>query len=308
MRSSVPSIRNQRQGVPSKSNVVIGAARGYSFEQLRPFFLSLRRTGFAGDSVLLWSELSAETRSSLEQSGVKLVPIGYTGNGAENPWSRAWPIIRPLTAAPIGPRLRCWLFKRLLNIATSRFIHALDFLEANIDRYCNVLLSDVRDVIFQDNPFREAQNHPLIAFLEAPHVKFGEEPKCNDAWIRNNYGSARLERLKGYRISCCGTVMGEISSVISYLRNFVGEIQNLKSLAWGADTSIHNVLVRDVMKSQFYVAENFVDVATIGNVLREDIRHNPAGLITGPDGRPVPIIHQCPPERVPSLCGALGIV
>src|SRR5262245_32575339 len=119
--------------MPKKPNIVIGAARGYSFEQLRPFFLSLSRTTFDGEIVLLWSELSLETRTALQQFGVTFVHVGYAGNGPENPWSRAWPLIRPLMGKPLGSKLKHSIYKRILNIGTSRFIHALEFLEGRSD-------------------------------------------------------------------------------------------------------------------------------------------------------------------------------
>ena len=288
-----------------KRNVIIGAARGYSFEQLRPFFLSLSRTTFDGESVLLWSELNLETRAALQQLGVTLVHIGYAGNGPENPWSRFWPLFRMFAAAPIGSLLKRGIYKKLLNIGTSRFIHALDFLENRTDLYGNVLLSDVRDVIFQDDPFRNQLRCNLVAFLEAPQLKFGEEPNYNDRWIYNNYGMKTLDNLRGFRISCCGTVMGNACSIVEYLRNFVAEIGKLKTLSWGADTSVHNVLVRDVMKNDFCISENLERVATLGNECFEKIRYDASGLLLGRDGRPVPILHQCPPEILHSLYRSL---
>src|SRR6185369_15575690 len=115
-------------------------------------------------------------------------------------------------------------------------------------------------------------------FLEAPHMKFGDEP-MNDEWIAVNYGATMTEKLKGTRISCCGTVMGTQMGMIDYLEVFIAEIRRLKSVAHGADTSIHNVLVRDVLAKEIAIAENFLHA--VGTI-------NPAmmtGLVPDAEGR-----------------------
>lgn len=285
-----------------KPNLVIGAVRGYAFEHLRPFVVSLQRTPFRGDLVLLWNSLSPDTVTALEQHGVQPVPFSYRGSGALNSWSRFWPRFRSVLQCPIGDGFRRAIYKKILNLAFVRYVHTYEFLRANRGKYGKVLMTDVRDVIFQDDPFRDPLPADMVAFLEAPHMKYGAEP-MNDGWIVENYSKNMLSGLIGKRISCCGTVMGTEEGTIDYLRTFLAEIPRLHSLEHGADTSIHNVLV-DRLQGRMAVAENMTDaVGTIGANAMSDFKLNPDGLIVQPGGHPVPVLHQY--DRHPEVAARL---
>jgi len=200
---------------------------------------------------------------------------------------------------------RRFIYRRILNLALVRYIHILDYLESRVSGYENILLTDVRDVVFQEDPFRDPLPAEIVAFLEAPKMKFGVEPLFNDPWVRGNYGDAMLERLAGERISCCGTVMGSSRGIVSYLRAFAHEIPKLRSVAHGADTSVHNVLVRLTLTDRVAIVDNLHGaVATIGCNAIGELRLSSSGLVLGEDHRPVPVVHQY--DRHPELVNCLS--
>ena len=274
-------------------NLILGTVRDYSFEDIRLFVVSLRKTSFQGDLILFWSNLSSETRVALEQYGVRLVHFNFRRrSGCLNSWSRFWPYIRPVVNGPCGNQFRKFVYLKILNLAFVRYLHYLEFLKLNADKYNNVLLTDVRDVIFQDDPFRDPLPAELVAFLESAKFIYGSEP-INDTWIRQNYDQKTLDNLAGHRISCCGTVMGKSSAMLDYLRGFLAEIQKLTSIEHGADTSIHNVLVRNMLSQRFGIADNLAGaVATLGNEPFENLKFSANGQLLGKDGRIVPVIHK----------------
>jgi hypothetical protein len=275
-----------------KNNLVLGAVRDYTFEQLRPFVVSLKRTSFKGELVLLWNHLSPATLAALQEHGAKLVYFEYRGSGTLNSWSRFWPQVRPVVRLPLGESFRRSIYGKILNLPVVRYLHALKFLEAHCGEYLNILLTDVRDVIFQDDPFRDSLAGDVVAFLEAPHMKFGDE-SMNDGWIRDNYGEATSSRLAGKRISCCGTVMGTEVGMVDYLRAFVAEIGRLKSVSHGADTSVHNILVRESLVDRIAVVENFQSaVGTINTSPLSSAVIGSDGRVLGPSGFPVSVLHQ----------------
>jgi hypothetical protein len=275
-----------------KPDLVIGAVRGYKFEQLRPFVVSLKRSGFQGDLVFLWNSLADETRAELERHGAKLVHFDYRGSGSLNSWSRFWSQIRPLLRLPVGNSFRTAVYKKILNLAFVRYLHALDFLEQNRGRYRNVFLTDVRDVIFQDDPFCDQLPGDMAAFLEEPHMRYGHEP-MNDGWLLENYGPEMTAKLKDARISCCGTVMGTEAGMVRYLRAFVAEILRLRSVAHGADTSVHNVLLHERLSGKISVIENFQGaVGTVNSDALDKLTVGASGLVVGIDKRVVPVLHQ----------------
>jgi len=289
----------------NKANLVLGAVRGYSFEQLRPFVISLKRTKFHGDLVLLWNNLSPETLAALRDHGVILVPFEYHARGPLNFWSHFWPIIRLVEIFPISNPRRHAIYKRILNLTFVRYVHVLDFLEDNCNRYERILLTDVRDVVFQDDPFRDPLPGEITAFLESPKMKYGAEPLYNDPWMCQNYSKMKLRQLSGQRISCCGTVMGTEKGLLEYVRAFVGEIRKLRSVAYGADTSIHNVLVRDVLRKQTALVENLQGaVATIACNASGELQLGTGGVVLDPLGRSVPVLHQY--DRHPELVARIS--
>jgi hypothetical protein len=280
-----------------RRNAVLGTIRGYDFAQIEPFARSLRRASPATELVLFHNSLDRASRQRLAEDGATLIPIRYNGYGAENRWSRVWPLLRTIANLPVGNHLRKIAYRQVLNIATVRFVCALDFLEQNRSHYDHVLLSDVADVIFQANPFSEHLDGPIVAFLEAPHLIFGSEPRFNDVWIQNIYDADTLSRLSGHRISCCGTVLGSVDGIILYLRAFLEEIRKLRSLAWGADTAIHNVIIREVLNDKVHIAENMEGaVGTLGNESPERLNKSPEGLVRSRSNKIVPILHQYTPE------------
>lgn len=273
-----------------KKNLVLGAIRGYQFSDLAPFVKSLRQTAFDGDVVLLWNTIDDETRRQLEEHDVKLVHFPYRG-GALNSWSRFWPWVKPVVALPISDYARTTIYRNILNLAFVRYIHALDFLQRSAGSYDKVLLTDVRDVVFQADPFRDELPGDVVAFLESPQMTYGEEP-MNDGWIVENYNHQMLQHLVGQRISCCGTIAGSLSGLLKYLQAFNNEIRHLKSVAHGADTSVHNVLIRRNAFHAFEIAENYLSmVGTVGPAF-DEIMIGEDDLVRAPSGRPVPVLHQ----------------
>jgi hypothetical protein len=290
-------------GQDRKPNLVLGAVSGYTFADLRPFVVSLKRTNFSGDLCLLHTNLSKDTLAALRDHGVMLVHFDYRGQGALNSWSRFWPRIRPLLGLPVGEPLRRAVLDRILNLAFVRYLHAQDFLERNRGKYANVLLTDVRDVVFQDDPFRDPLPSDIVAFLETANMLIGVEP-MNTGWIRENYGEAMVARLSGKRTSCCGTVMGTSEGMETYLEAFEAEMMSLPSVAHGADTSVHNVLVHEGLKERVSLVENLAGaVGTIGADLSNQLSLDPKGLVVNPRGVPVPVLHQY--DRHPALASSL---
>jgi hypothetical protein len=284
-------------------NLVLGAVCGYAFAELRPFVVSLKRTSFNGDLCLLYTNLSEETLAALREHGVKLVHFDYRGQGALNSWSRFWPQIRPLLALPVGNVLRRAVLDRILNLAFVRYLHAQDFLQQNQGKYANVLLTDVRDVVFQDDPFRDPLPSDIVAFLETADMRFGVEP-VNTNWVRENYGEPMVIKLSGKRTSCCGTVMGTSEGMEAYLAAFTGQMLILPSVAHGADTSVHNVLVYEVLRERVSVVENLAGaVGTIGADTSNQLSLDTKGLVVNERGVLVPVLHQY--DRHPALASNL---
>jgi hypothetical protein len=286
----------------SKRNLVLGAIRGYRFEQLKPFVVSLKRTDFSGDLVFLYNHLSSETLNSLQEHGVTPVPFAYRGSGALNSWSRFWPVLSPVVRPFNGSGLGRTILKNILPLQTARFFHYREYLESHRNEYQYVLLTDVRDVLFQADPFLDFHAE-LMAFEESNRVPLKDEKMFNAGWIEHLFGREALEQIGRYPVLCSGTIMGEINAVIEFLAEFERALLNAKNIGeGGSDQGLHNYLCRKLVPGDVEVCGNGAgSVLTMvpGLVEGVDFEVGESGEVLGSNGRPISVLHQY--DRHPAL-------
>ena len=178
----------------NKKNLVLGAIKGYSFEQIRPFVVSLKRTPFDGDLVLFCSRVSAETRAALVEQGAKLVSFQYRGSSSWNSFSRFWPMIAPVVRKLHGSPMARKMLRYIAPLQTARFFLYRDFLAAHNSEYGNALLTDVRDVFFQADPF-PGFNSELMVFEEDANLRLADDKRNSTLLGSSNFsGPAALDR------------------------------------------------------------------------------------------------------------------
>ena len=94
----------------------------------------------------------------------------------------------------------------------SRYQYYFDYLNNN-KIYQKVLLTDSRDVFFQNDPFNFHYKKYLNFFLEDDYIK---NSSVNIKWIKRTTGKLILEKIKGKKISCCGQVIGRYQNILDY--------------------------------------------------------------------------------------------
>ena len=107
-----------------------------------------------------------------------------------------------------------------------RFYLYADYLKNNL-KYRSILLADVRDVIFQDNPFEELPASFLYLFKEDSTLKIQDEP-YNSFWLKYFYGDATVELIKDNNIICCGTILGSQKQIMKIVKIINEEMLQLK--------------------------------------------------------------------------------
>lgn len=245
-------------------NLVIGAAGGYTFDQLAPFVRSLRGARYADEIVILNYGLADETKASLGRHGVI--------------------VMNPDSPAPIS------------NINQARYSAYAAFLRRNTRRYHRVFVSDVRDVIFQSNPFL-LDTGPGLACFGENGVIGGDNYNSN--WIKDLYGDAALKYLADKTVACSGTIMGSVDSMQACLDRMVREIQEHRGTElWGRDQGIYNYLLWTDRLQDTRLFMNGVGVYTLALVPGADIKFNAKADIISKYGAPA-VIHQY--DRHPML-------
>ena len=257
---------------PHGTPMVMGLAAHYGPRELAPFVDSLRGTGYEGEVVLLTYGCKPDTAAYLRRQRVRMVP--FHGLGA-----------------------------MAMSMNSSRMHRYLDvLLEAALnsgDPAPNgpVLLTDVRDVVFQANPFPFPPNPagglpaPLVFFMET-HRTIGDCP-INADWMQRAFGAGVAASMAAEPISCAGTLMGTRAGVTDYLCHMLTHLAAVppEHRFSGVEQAIHTYILAKRLVPGPVVSANGDWVLTVphsadsGITLRD--RH-----IVNPDGRVAPVVHQ----------------
>jgi hypothetical protein len=221
---------------------------------------------------------------------------------------RAYPgACNALPASAAGRRsAAAWVGRFFHHIACSRYFYYLSFLRAHAAEFDRAMLTDVRDVIFQRDPFDWRSPAPLQFFLEHRAVTIGTQ-SGNALWVRNAYGEAELARIGHQRVSCSGITFGTTGGMLGYLAAMTDElVRATPRIAGfdGYDQGVHNHLVWSGAFPAAELKENGRGpVLTMHGVPASEFRQNERGELIDDDNAIVPVLHQY--DRHPPLRDAL---
>jgi hypothetical protein len=296
-------------------HLILTTAIGYKWDVLRPFFDSLRKSGCKADVVVMTTGLDSMTVENLHRAGARCVKVWRAVHHMPAPIKRrrnsyrlAW--IRrnygrvleslPLTVAARNG-LKSWASTLFLGVMCSRFAWYERFLRKEGHRYDRVILTDLRDVIFQSDPFTWPVRHPLEIFLE-DNAFIGEDP-MNTGWIEQATDRATVQMLKGRPVSCAGVTIGDIHS----MRHYLSVMTNLfVTHGWKfpveeyIDQGIHNFAIYKPLKEHCTLLRNFSGpVLTMQTIPASALALHPDGALHNIDGSIIPILHQY--DRHPAI-------
>lgn len=239
-----------------KSNVVIAAAAGYDNGKIHNFLYSLADIKFQGKVILLVEN----GREPFEPFDLDLSAVHIDLN--LNKEDRKSPSFR-------------------------RYFWIRDFLERfRCDE--RIMLTDVRDVVFQSDPFESdyVGRTPLLFALEERSIG---SCQYNTNWSARMYGAGVLDAIDGYIISCSGTTIGTHGHIYAYVRKMCRHLQIAPDV-FGIDQGIHNyILYKDAIEGQRLGLNGLSYVATIQYMHRLDIVD---GIAVNYDRKKIPVLHQ----------------
>ena len=252
-----------------KKNLVMGCATGYDWYKLEPFINSFQANSKDADLVLFVDNISEFTYNRLNGGGTKLLPIP-----AE---------------------------LRQVHIVNSRWALYDKFLDARGDNYNQVLLTDLRDVIFQGDVFEKYSR--LQNFLgyetEGMTIKNSFE-HCTYDWLTNLFGVGEAEKLGGKKIICAGTVLATVDAMKILLQKMIEMVGTSTRL--GDDQGTFNYLVYENKLD----IENIIEIdCHSGNIFTTAVFHwtHPVEVaddkILREDGGVPELVHQY--DRQPVL-------
>jgi hypothetical protein len=298
--------------------LILGLAWGLEQSDLQLFAKSLRRAVPSADVVLLTKDASPAAQELAAAERIELLPLtncyyglcksaskrdrkesikrirNYLGIKIVNGlMTAAYPLVRLGYTREECRELRREVGKLLIHTYSSRFLQYLDFLRNQAPRYDMVMLTDVRDVCFQGDPFARIPANQLWMFEEeGPHT-LGTEPR-NGKWVSATFGKKVLRQIAEHRIVCACITIGSFANVIGYLEAMEPELL-ARSPVYIPDQAVHNVLARTGAFARWHpvvVKNGDGPVLTVGMMKDEQFKFDREGRLVDPQGVPYAVIHQ----------------
>ena len=133
-----------------------------------------------------------------------------------------------------------------------------------------MLFTDVRDVVFQADPFAHPWPGGVSAVLEADGVTVGGCP-WTSRWLRRHLGQDALARVADRPLSCSGTVLAPFVAMVDYLERMTALLVPFTpgpDMA-GYDQGAHNLLVHGAAPGgplpEVHFTDNAGPVLTLGH-------------------------------------------
>jgi hypothetical protein len=263
-----------------EKDLIIGAFNNFEFEVLKPWIYSIKETNFDGDIVLIAVDPNESVVRDIVKTGVKVIPAHNLNN---------------------------------MRIHMLRFLYIFDYLKDTYQNYRYVISTDVRDVIFQKNPFEKLNEFlfmgcfdSIVAQSESILIKDEEWNRDN---IIKNFGPYFYESVKDNEVYNVGILAGRSK----YIKDLCFSLfqMSLNRPDWVADQAAYNMLLsfepwnnvtyKTALKHAWALNAHVTNKPDLldkyGPFLIEPRPYMDNGLVKNSDGEVFSIVHQY--DRVP---------
>jgi len=169
-------------------DLIIGCSTNYDWSKLKYWINSINRSGFEGDKVLILMNCDKDTCLKIAQEGFKI--IGFQQDEEGN-----------------------LIYESKLPVHVERFLHIYEFLRERDYRY--VITTDVKDVVFQQNPISWIENNlndNLNLIFSSESILYKDEPWGNQNLLET-YGPYIHQNFKDNEIYNVGVLAGKADAI-----------------------------------------------------------------------------------------------
>lgn len=213
----------QLKNTPAKNPIVLCMATGYHWNKLRYFVVTLRRSKYKDDLVLMllkWQVV--EFRNETIQYNIKVLLLNdkYPYWSSEN---KEFHLDDEQIEICMGPlkflKKRDWIVTRVYVVSC--------FIKHFGKDYSHLLTCDVKDIIFQRNPFNWNIGNAVYFTEEYDDSYVVENENFHKIWIMN-YEYA-------YQLYCCrlinaGLIIGSVSELSKFFDKYNSYLTNEKQI------------------------------------------------------------------------------
>lgn len=297
------------------SRLILAYVEDYDVEDVKPFVSSLAHVSGPFDIVVFAHNLPSRTEAYLTRNGLR---VQSTARFNFDALRTIYDVLRgtlrleteldyphiavnrrlvPLVRLFGEERRRHIVPKYFWHCQSARYFYYLEYLTEHRE-HDRVLLTDVRDVVFQDDPFASHLEKGLHVYAEHPRRKIGEQRE-NAGWIEQLYGPDRLHALSDRPVICSGVTLGDRSSMVPYLRAMTQQMTEQYG-SKGYDQGVHNHLIySDALDDVTVHPHGHGSVLHLGIAPRASIQTDAEGRVLNATGEIVSIVHQY--DRHPDL-------
>jgi hypothetical protein len=234
-------------------NLVLGTALNYDIEHVKCFVLSLRKH-YDGNVVLLVSNISQDFEDYLDLYEIETYKIPNSKNQDE--------------------------------ICSMRHRYYREIIEnRDVDK---VLLTDVRDVVFQSDPFAHEMITDLEFFLEPGLYK---DCDCHRHWFCSLeiHGCEFYQSIGDRTIVCAGTTIGKKDAILFYLNKMIEELSKMNRII--TDQPTHAYMIYNNFFTNFRLYETLKGpIATLSS--SRDLKFDSENNLLNEDDSVVAVVHQ----------------
>ena len=176
-------------------DLIVGVVTDYDWDKIKYWANSIEKSGFDGHKALIVYNMDAATAQTLTDKGFML--IGADKYDETNGFTYSHPTDR---------------------IMVDRFFHIYNFLKllAQPEEIDRVIITDVRDVVFQTNPTTWLEEYFSYRLFEvivgSENLRYKDEP-----WGKNNleksFGQYFYEEHQNDEIFCAGVIAGNLPAI-----------------------------------------------------------------------------------------------
>jgi hypothetical protein len=281
-------------------NLILGLMAGMSLEQIKPFFLSLEKSGYRGDVCVLVQDLAPEALAFLRARGVNLVP--FQKSFLKPKWSRLVGLCKPFLKPAQRQLLNEQWLLTYLHRQSARIVYFRSFLAECGRDYNHVMVADIRDILFQKDPFAFQIPDGLCVFMENASQTIGAN-FSNATWIRDGFGQTVLNEIKDKPIICSGTIFGTSAAMLDYFERVIRLFFTCKTVKT-IDQATCNVVIHTQPPKPLHRFDNDTGpVLTMAEMDPRQFRFNEQGFLINQTGQAFHTLHQYDrhPELIPKL-------
>ena len=253
-----------------KKNLIIGIFANYDWNTIAPFIASYAMSSFENcDLIIFVYNITKITVTKIKSFGVIVYEV---------------------------PEI--FRYKQITNF---RWKIYEDFLTSNKNKYNLVLLTDLRDVLFQKDFFKYYDYNRSFFGVALEDGNLSQP--VNQKWLIDSYGQDIYDKIKNQRIICAGTVWGTIDKLIEFSKVMWEILDSQWSYRFHAiDQAVANYLIYHIkMFNDCLIKSENKDglLMTIGLTNEENIFFDLDDNLVNGNGKIAAVIHQY--DRKPQI-------